>query len=363
MLGDVTRTWADISLAAIAANFRALSADDSEIMTVVKADGYGHGMVAVARACVAAGARHFGVATLDEGLALRQAGISQEIYALSPLLPDEAERAIRANVVPFVSSTNFFVAFAEAARNAPLPARAVLTVDTGMGREGMLLPEAISLPKLPNVELIGLSTHLASADEDDPEPTRSQLEAFDEALSILDPDGKLWISWANSPGMLKHRDRKGIHRTGAALYGIEPYPGAFDGSTLKPVLEWKARVTLVREFPVGATIGYGRTATLSRPSRIATVAVGYGDGLHRGLSNTGEVLLAGKRCPMVGRVSMDQIQVDVTDIPEVTQGAAATLIGQDGSESITAADMAERAGTTCHAPTTMLTRRVKRQYF
>jgi alanine racemase len=359
----VTRTWTEVSLSTIATNFQALqAASGGEVMAVVKADAYGHGLIPVARACAAAGAMHFGVATLDEALSLRQAGVSQEIYPLAPLLPEEAEDVVRAGLVPFVSSPEFFAALTQAARSAPLPARAVLTLDTGMGREGMSLTQAQNLVHSSAVEIVGLSTHLSSADEDDLAPTRAQLKAFERFARTLDPEKKLWRSFANSPGMLRNLPPSWLARAGAALYGIEPFPGALGGLTVRPALAWRARVTLVRELPAGATVGYGRTATLARPSKIATIAVGYGDGLHRALGNQGEVLVRRVRCPMIGRVSMDQIQIDVTELSDVTPGETVTLIGREGDEEITAWQMAECAQTTCHAPTTMLTRRVARRY-
>jgi alanine racemase len=362
-LPGVTRTWTEVSLSTIATNFQALqTAMGGEIMAVVKADAYGHGLIPVARACVAAGAMHFGVATLDEARELRQAGISQEIYPLAPLLPEEAEGVVRAGLVPFVSSPEFFDALTQAARSAPLPARAVLALDTGMGREGMSLAQAQSLKPTPDVEFVGLSTHLSSADEEDLAPTHSQLAAFESFAQTLDPEKKLWRSFANSPGMLRNFPPAWLERAGAALYGIEPFPGALGGLGVRPALAWRARVTLVRKLPAGATVGYGRTATLARPSMIATIAVGYGDGLHRALGNQGEVLVRGMRCPMIGRVSMDQVQIDVTELSDATIGETVTLIGQEGDEEITAGQMAERAQTTCHAPTTMLTHRVSRRY-
>lgn len=359
----MTRTWTEVSLSTIAANFQALqTATGGEVMAVVKADAYGHGLIPVARACVAAGAEHFGVATLEEARELRRAGVSQEIYALAPLLPGEAKEVVRAGIIPFVSSPEFFEALTRAAQSAPLPAHAVLALDTGMGREGMTLEEALALTHTPVVEIIGLSTHLSSADEDDLAPTHAQLAAFENFAHALDPEEKCWRSWANSPGMLRNLPPDSLARTGAALYGIEPFPGALNGLSIRPALAWHARVILVRELPAGATVGYGRTATLSRPSQIATISVGYGDGLNRELGNAGEILVLGKRCKIIGRVSMDQCQVDITALSELPLGTVATLIGQGGDEEITAAQMAERAQTTCHAPTTMLTRRVERRY-
>ncbi len=350
-----TRIWAEVSLEAIAHNFRLLSARYGDVAGVVKANAYGHGLIPVARACVAAGAKRLCVATLDEGLSLRHAGISQAIYPLSALLPEEAEDCLRADLTPFVSSVAFFVAFAEAAQSAPLPAHCFLVFDSGMGREGLSLLELQKIREScpPQIELVGLATHFASADELDVEPTEAQQAAFREALS--DWDGEVTLT--NSPGMLRI-SAPGFHRAGAILYGIEPYSGAFDVCPALPAMTVRARLTLVKSLPAGATVGYGRTHTLTRNSVIATIPAGYGDGWLRRLGNHGFVSVHGQRCPIVGRVSMDQCQVDVTDVPDVKIGDVVTLIG----EGITAAEVADWAETTAHEPTTLLNSRVARYY-
>lgn len=364
------RTWADVSLGALARNFRRLRErvpDGDAVAAVVKADGYGHGLVPVARVCAAAGARHFATATLDEAIALRRSGIPHAILVLAPLLPEEAEPAARHDIVPFVSSRLFLDALAEVARHAPLPLSCFLAVDTGMGREGLDQDEAVALFRaMPDgVAVAGIATHFSSAD-DDPDHTRAQSDAFDRVLARMGSaaDG-LWRSVANSPGMLRAPRPAGgpvLWRPGALLYGISPYPGAADLAGTLPALAWRARVTLVREHPAGAAIGYGRTAVLERPSRIATLAAGYADGLSRRLSNRGEVLIHGHRCPLIGRVSMDQCQADVTDAPPVAIGDVATLLGPDGGDAIPAEEMAGWIGTTVHEPTTVLTGRVARRY-
>ena len=367
----MNRAWAEISLSALSQNYRALSrlaGEGALVAPVVKADAYGHGLIPVARATLAVGAPCLAVATLDEALTLRRAGVSATLYTLSPLLPDEAEDTVRADVTPFISSPEFYEAFRRAAENAPLPARYWLALDSGMGREGMSLADALSLPESPALVRAGISTHLSSADEDDLGPTEDQLATFAEQVGTLDPSGNLPLSWANSPAFLRHQvgvlaGRAGnLFRPGAALYGIEPYPGSVAGLGLRPALALKASVTLIRELSEGATVGYGRTFTVEKPSRIATIGIGYGDGLSRELSSRGVVLIRGQRCPLVGRVSMDQCQIDVTALPDVRIGDVATLIGRDGEEELTAAAVAELARTTCHAPTTMLTRRVERRY-
>ncbi len=386
------RTWADVDLGRVAGNARALQnlEPGAGLMAIVKADAYGHGAVPVARACATsrAGVAHFGVACLTEANELRGAGVRAELYTLSPFLPDEAEALVRADVTPFVSSVEQLFALADAGGRAPLPARCFLKVDTGMGRGGCLPDEAHELWSLAHIlsdglRVTGIATHFSDADEPDRDPTERQVQAFDAFLryppraSCVPDDGRgntgLWLSSANSPGALRFADpdaasvpfpvRGVLVRAGLALYGIEPFAGAFaDHPEIRPALSWRARVVLVRDLPTGATIGYGRTCTLTRPSRIATLAAGYADGLSRRLSNVGHVLLHGQRVPLVGRVSMDQCQADVTDVPGVQTGDVATIIGRDGAERQSVLDLARLLDTTPHEPTCALSRRVVRHY-
>ena len=358
------RVWAEVSLEAIAHNFRLLRARYRDVAAVVKANAYGHGLVPVARACVSTGATRLCVATLEEGLSLRKAGISQSVYPLSALLPEEATDCVRADLTPFISSPEFFTAFAAAAKIAPIPARCYLVLDSGMGREGMNSQELKSLRENcpPQVEIVGIATHLSSADEENLLPTKAQGAAFAEATV-----GWLGeVSVTNSPGMLRpiryapplSGAGGAFHRAGAILYGIEPYPDALEECPALPAMTVKARLTLVKALPAGATVGYGRTHTLTRDSVIATVPAGYGDGWLRRLGNQGFVSVQGQRCLIVGRVSMDQCQIDVTDIASVSVGDSVTLIG----EGITAAEVAHWAETTAHEPTTLLNSRVPRYY-
>lgn len=360
-----SRLWAEVSLATIVENARTLRElfGDQGVLAVVKANAYGHGLIPVARACVSGGLSAFGVATLEEGLALRRAGISAALHTLAPLLPEEAEDVVRADIVPFISSRAFFDAFSRAAVRAPLPAACFLVVDTGMGREGLTLGEAHALLREHGgVEVRGLSTHFSSADEPALAPTEAQRVVFQQLIESLGAQvNPLQLSLSNSPGMLRTRQVE-LCRAGLLLYGIAPYAGALHGLALRPALSLHARVTLLKDLPRGATIGYGQTHTLTRASRIATVPAGYGDGWLRTLSNRGEVLIGGQRCPIVGRVSMDQCQVDVTEVPTVDIGDLVTLIGSDGQERITAAELAQWAETTPHEPTTLLSGRVPRYY-
>lgn len=391
---QTARTWATIDLEALKGNVRGLqraAGPDGTVQAVVKADGYGHGAVPVALACAEAGVHHFAVATLDEARELRSVlppGVA-DVYMLSPFLPDEAEWVVRLDVIPMLSTPEQWMALADAAQGFPFPARCFLMLDTGMGREGANSDEAHwcfqAACEAGAVRITGIATHLASADEPDADSfTCEQVEVLrtwiqewgTERLHGWD-DGReeqqgIWLSLWNSPGILRrgilpelpNLGRGFLYRAGSVLYGVEPYPNAFvDLPELRPILSWQARITLVKELPAGATVGYGRTCTLHRPSRIATLAVGYADGFPRRLSNQGTVLLHGQRFPIVGRVSMDQCQIDVTDCRHpVRAGDIATLVGQDGNEHQTVLELATTIETTPHEPTCALSERVYRVY-
>ena len=376
-----------------AAVLQRLAGQGNAAMAVVKADAYGHGAIPVARACAAAGIRHFGVACVAEGRELRDAGIKDDIYILSSTLPEEADEIIRLDLIPFVSSLKQWWAIdraifaARTAANnerkpAPTKPRCVLVLDSGMGREGLYFDEAQRLYENglywednPSVWLDGIATHFSSADEPGwgDAVTAEQAENFFDAirrLTIGERDKYVYLMLANSPATLRWQPpavggmRGYLIRCGLLTYGIAPYPKAeAEMEGLRPVLSWRARVTLVREMPAGATVGYGQTHTLTRASRIATLAVGYADGLSRNLSNRGVISLHGARYKIVGRVSMDQCQVDVTAAGDsVAVGDVATLIGSDGAQTLTVGQMAEQSETTPHEPTCRLSARVPRIY-
>lgn len=370
-------------------------------MAIVKADAYGHGAAPVARAAGKhGGIGHFGVACLSEAQELRRAGIRGEVYTLGSFLPGEAAGLVQNDVTPFVSSFEQVMALHAAGKNAPLPARCVLTVDTGMGREGLLPRDALLVWRetqtLGGVKIAGLATHFSSADEPNPTgeaETKSQTACFADFVRGLRDTGAfaqledgrgnrgVWISVSNSPGIVQAAalppdlcgsssdGSSGIRgvllRPGLLLYGIAPFQDALQKlpEVLRPALAWRARITLVRDLPEGATVGYGKTHTLRRLSRIATVAAGYADGLSRRLGNRGRVLLpGGGTAPLVGRVSMDQCQIDVTDCPNAAVGDTVTFIGQNETNTQTVFDLAEWMDTTPHEPTCLLSRRVARVY-
>jgi len=346
------RCWARIDLGALAHNARAVAAHigpRAGILAVVKADAYGHGLAETART-LAPHVRMFGVANLAEARELRAAVPGARVLLLSPALPDEREPVAAEGFEPAISG------FAEAAAySAVTPAdhtlRVHLSIDTGMGRMGVAEPEAVevfrSIRALPRLRVEAVATHLPCADEDEPF-TRSQLARFGEilrALRAVDPELPLSHS-LNSAGLLAFPDHApDLVRAGLVLYGVSPLSGF--QSRLRPALSMHTRVALVRELAPGSGISYGRTFLTRRPTRAATLCAGYADGYPRHLSGSGaSVLVKGTRCPLLGRVTMDQIVVDVTDLPEpVEPGEEAVLLGSQGEAAVTAAELAERAGT------------------
>ena len=366
------RVWAEIDQAALAHNIALLKQrfSPARLMSVVKADAYGHGTSLIAPLCAEFGLTDFGVATPAEGAALRPLlPPDASIYLLGPALPSEAPAIVFHRLTLLLSSLEMGQALSDAAQSQSVTVSAHLDIDTGIGRAGVQPSDAAEilaqLDALPNLKITSLATHFADAD-DNPDDAASQHELFLDFLQTLGPRrDSLLLHAANSPAALNLPPpaRHGLLRPGLLLYGIEPTPGLFAGRDLplRPVLSLKTRVTLCRSLPAGATISYGRTYTVPPGGGVyATLGVGYGDGYPRGLSNLGFVLLHGQRAPICGRVCMDQIVVDVSRIPDVHSGDLANLIGADGSETLTAGDLAALLRTTPHEITTRLTARVPR---
>jgi len=366
------RVWAEIDPAALAHNIVLLKSRfaPARVMAVVKADAYGHGVAQIAPLCAEAGLTDFGVATPAEGAALRSLiPPAAAIYLLGPALPSEAPAIVHHCLTLLVSSFEMGRALSDAAGAQNTTVAAHLDLDTGIGRAGAQLADAhtllSALDALPNLQITGLATHFADAD-DNPADAQGQHALFLGFLQMLGPrTHSLLIHAANSPAALNlpHSVHHALLRPGLLLYGIEPTPNLFAERDLplRPVLSLKTRISLCRFLPTGATISYGRTYTVpDGGGTYATLTVGYGDGYPRGLSGLGYVLIHGKRAPLCGRVCMDQIVVDVSAIPNVQAGDIATLIGMDGSETITAGELAALIPTTPHAITTGLTARVPR---
>lgn len=368
MVETATR-WADIDLDAIRHNVRQVArlvSPKSAVMAVVKANGYGHGAVPSARAALEAGATWLGVASVEEGLELRAAGIRAPILHLGYTPRSALGEAVAAGL-----SLNVFEGGTlDALRKLPLPApaRLHLKVDTGMHRLGATPEEAVALARRirqgTNIQLEGVWTHFASADSD-PAFTNEQLARFLRVRDQIRTDtGLRFLSHAaNSAGLLHNPEaRLDLVRAGLVVYGLSPNPSWNDLPSLRPALAWRTIVTNVHTVPEGAAVGYGQTWTAPAPRRVATLAVGYGDGLQRRQSNRGRVLVRGRSAPVVGAVSMDQTAVDVTEIPGVTIGDVATLIGRDGSSELSADEVAAAADTISWEVLCAISARVVRHY-
>ena len=339
------RAWVEVSGPAITANVRALrrSMDPGcQLMAVVKADGYGHGAVPVARAAAAGGASCFGVATLGEGLELRQAGVQEPVLVLGNLIqPEELRNCLQAQLMPTVSTMREALLCQNLASGSGRLMAVHLKVDTGMARlgadwqEGPRLAQAIS--NLDSIHLAGIYSHLAHADaptnearDQDDDLSRQQLQRYETVLAEVQNQG-LAVGCrhlANSAGTLRspslHFD---LVRVGLALYGHRPASHLGSGIGLRPAMRVRARVSLLREVPAGVGVSYGHRFITQRPSRLAVVGIGYADGVPRLLSGRLKVLHQGRLLPQVGAITMDQMVIDVTDAPELELGATVTLLG------------------------------------
>jgi alanine racemase len=331
-------------------------------MAVVKANAYGHGMAEVVRA-LAGDVTMFGVANLSEARAVAQASPGAAIMILGTALPAERAAVVRENFIAVISSVAEATAFAVHG-----PVRLHLTVDTGMGRMGVEEAHAVAAARqiaaLPGVDFGGFCSHLPSADEDDAY-TLDQLARFHALVAEVHAHGLRfpYIHVVNSAGALAHPARAaGLVRAGLALYGVAPQP-KFQAA-LRPALVWKTRVLLVRPFVVGQTVSYGRTHTISQPTRVATLAVGYADGYPRHVSGRGaQVLIGGVRCPVLGRVTMDQIMVEIPAGLTAEPGDEAVLLGTQGAGEIPVNELAGWANTIPWDIFTGLSPRVGRLYF
>jgi len=364
--------WVAVDLDAIRGNVRALvsAAAPAALLATVKADAYGHGAVPVARAAVEAGAAFLGVAFVDEGIELREAGIDTPILLLSEPPPAAAAAVVANALTPLVYTVHGIDALAKAVVDADAAPHAVhLKVDTGMHRVGCSVPDAVALAEMiaarDELRFDGLATHLAVADEIDSTYTDEQLDAFDSVLdAITERVGRpTVVHAANSAGLLAHpRARYDLVRAGIALYGINPVDEAVSEIELRPALSLHARVSYVKQLDAGARVSYGLRYRLPRAARIVTVPVGYADGVPRALGAAGgEVLVHGARRPIAGTVTMDQILVDVGDL-EVAVDDDVVLLGSQGGDAITADEWATRLDTIPYEVVTRLGARLPRRY-
>ena len=364
-------TWLEIDLAAIAHNVRTLAtrAPDAEVMVVLKADAYGHGAVPVAHTALRSGATQLGVACVPEGRALRAAGIRAPILVLGYTPGWQAREAVGLDLTLAVFDLGTARAFGRAARALGSQVAVHVKVDTGMHRLGVQPDRAADfvaeLGAIDGLTVTGLFTHFACAD--DPSPagraaTDAQLEVFGRVLEELTAAGRRppCVHAANSAGVLCRDDAVfDLVRPGIAVYGLPPGPEV-DVRALRPALAWKSQVAQVHELGTGESVGYGHTWTTSRPSRVATVPVGYADGLRRAPATWHHVLVRGRRAPLAGRVSMDQISIDVTDVDGVRAGDEVVLIGHQGGLELPATQVAGWLGTSPYEVVAEILARVPR---
>lgn len=360
------RTWVEIDLPALRHNLglvrRALSDSEILIALVAKADAYGHGLVPTTRFALQNGADWAAVATVQEGIALRDAGIEKPIVVISPILPIEADQAVFYRLRVLVERLGTARALSEAAARQKSTALIHVEVDTGLARFGSMPDETVALAceirALPHVELEGLSTHFANSGRD-PAVTEQQLERFHSTLAACQAAGISYkvVHAANSAGAVRYPgSRHHLVRIGIAAYGVDPYD-LFEEPAIG-VLTWKARVMALRHLPSGSPVSYAGTYVTTRATDVATLGAGYGDGYPRSLSNCGVVAIAGQEAPVIGLVCMDQVLIDVTDVPAVEVGDEAMLIGG----TVSAERLARLIDTTAHELTTRIMSRVPRRY-
>ncbi len=376
--------WVEIRTRALEGNFRflaGLASPHAELLAIVKANAYGHSLALCAPVVVRAGARWLGVTSVEEGIVARALCPDSRVLVIAGVFPGQAAAAIQFQLTPVAWEPwqlDGLLAAARAAGAQPGSVPIHLEIDTGMSRQGASPDDLAAIfarfgPGSP-LRLEGVMTHLFAADEADGQLTQEQLARLDEAMSRISAAG-LFAEWLNvgaSATLLAGQARiiadlasrhgmKAMLRPGLALYGIiprfdprfdpvygtppEPSSLAAARAALQTVLAWKASVAGVRSVPSGATVGYNATFVATEPMRLALITAGYGDGLTRSLGNRFSLLVRGQRAPLVGRVSMDQIVLDVTEIPSVEHGDEVVLLGSQGAESITAFDHADAAGT------------------
>ena len=340
-----------------------------QILAIVKADAYGHGAATVAKTLETHAVTRFGVATLDEGIALREAGIRSSILLMGALFPDQFADVVFHNLTPVLYEQTLAEEFAKHVEGCSTPYPVHLKIETGMGRLGLDPENVVMLLQSPAfqgpLQAEGLMTHLADSDNADPAYTTAQLERFRAVIRYIQAEkfSLPLIHAANSGAILGHPEaRFTAVRPGIMLYGYHTATHLNPAPELRPVLSLTTKVVQVRKLKPGESTSYNRTYIVQRPSRIAVLPLGYADGYSRSFSNHGTVLINGKRAPVVGRVCMDMTMVDVTDVPGVSAGTDVTLIGKQEDEQITAADLAAWQGTIPYEVLCRIGQRVKRVY-
>jgi len=363
-------TWAEVDLGAFDRNVAAIASSlpsGTRVIAMLKANAYGHGAVALARRCTPNHVAMIGVALLEEALELREAGIVLPILVVGPLSESQIRVALDHNVTLGVPGPEELVLVARVARERDVAIH--LKLDSGMGRMGVVDTELARVVELlrasPRLRVEALYTHFANASDPRDPFTMEQLARFDTMIATLRQSGVTAPKHhaANSAATLRGITPGDYVRVGISLYGAE----ALDSSSAPPavpvpIMRWRTAIMRLKDLPAGAPIGYGSTFHTARPSRIATLPVGYADGYDRRFSNRGEVLVRGRRAPVVGRVSMDLVTIDVTDVPEATAGDEVVLLGRQGAHEIRAEELASKLDTISYEVFCSIGARVPRLY-
>ena len=350
------RAWVEINLGALADNVRQIKrllAPQTELMAVVKADAYGHGGVRVAQTALEAGATWLAIATLAEGIELREAGITAPILILGATnTPEEIEAIAHWDLEPTLCNPQQALVFSETLTLLGRTLPVHLKLDTGMSRLGTPWNQASEfvqlVQQLPYLQIASIYSHLATADNPNPTVMQQQHQRFQQAIAVLAAQGIVppRLHFANSAATLSDRLlHYDLVRVGLALYGLYPAPHLHSKLNLQPVLQVKARITQVKTIPPGTGVSYGHQFVSDRQLRLAVVGIGYADGVPRNLSNRLQVMVRGHLVPQIGAITMDQLMLDVSKVPHVQAGEVVTLIGKDGDLEISADDWAATLGT------------------
>ncbi|MGI6721278.1 MAG: alanine racemase [Anaerovoracaceae bacterium] len=350
--------WAEINLGNLRYNIRniqKLVGSDRSIMGIIKAKAYGHGSIAVAGVLRRMGIEEFGVATLDEGIKLREAGFDEPITILSICPATAAYQIMDNDLSPLISSLQEAKVWSAMSAHYDATIRTFIAIDTGMGRIGYApdseetIREIRQIREMPGLEIRGLFTHFANADDADKTFMHQQLDEFNALRDRLKDEGIEFNEYcaANSAAIMDAPETwMDLVRPGIIMYGEYPSEDVNkDVLSIKPVMSVKAKIIRLRKVPPGFTVSYGRKFRAERESIIATIPIGYADGVPRCYSTEGKVLVNGRFAPIAGTICMDQCMIDVTDIPDVQEGDTVTLMGNDGDLSITAKDIADKSGT------------------
>lgn len=367
-LESIRPTWAEIDRAAFRRNVSALAGrlpHGSRLIPVMKADAYGHGAAELAKECTPDRVAMIAVVMLEEALELRRAGITLPILNLGPLKPRQIPIALDHDITLGVPGPEELQSICAIARDRDVVVH--LKLDSGMGRMGIVESELPAVAEMiratPRLRIAAIYTHFANSGDPQDRFTEEQSARFDTLVETLRQAGITapLHHRASSPAVVRGMVKPGeFVRVGLSLYGGEPLDAG--SSRLEPVMRWRTEIMRLKELPPGHAVGYGLTFVTKRPSRIATLPVGYADGYDRMLSNRGEVLVRGRRAPLVGRVSMDLTTIDVTDVPEAAVGDEVVLIGSQQSETITAEELASKIGTISYEVLCAVGARVPRVY-